>query len=111
MTYTEYTETYKWMLKKYPHTSALWDENEEKEITLTTTNQRRSGSRWVDVEAKTEKINYEFYANTVEAVPFFRGIGGKETVKTTYTKYGLIPYEIFSISPSGDQRTVRRFVF
>ena len=111
MTYLEFKKTYKWMLDKYFDTRNLWDETEEKKITLTTVRQRRSGSRWVDVEATTEKISYENYANIIDAVPFFRGLGGKETVKTTYTKYGLIPYKSFSTSPSGDQRTVRTFVF
>jgi hypothetical protein len=111
MTYTEYTESYEWMLKKYPDTRALWDETEEEKITCTTTNQRRSGSRWVDVDTKTEKVSYRYYANVIESVPFFRGIGGTETVKTTYTKYGLIPFENFSTSPDKQVRTVRRFVF
>lgn len=116
MTYEEFTKTYRWMLKKYPQTSSMFpSKDKENEIigTVTRTKFCKDGSRWVRVEEsfniKEEPITRTNYCNGVDAIPFFRGCGGKELVQMGYTKMGYIPVKITSISPWGDTKTVREY--
>lgn len=70
----------------------------------------RSGSRWtVTHETVREEMTAEMYCNIVDAVEFFRGIGGKEIVERGYTRHGYIPVKIHSISPSRDAKTIYKF--
>lgn len=70
-----------------------------------------SGKSWRKTEEFTEEITAEQYCNIVDAVPFFRGIGGKEIVSKGYTYYGYIPVQITSISPNRDAKFVFNFSF
>lgn len=70
-----------------------------------------SGKSWRKTEEEKEWITAEQYCNIVDAVPFFRGIGGKEIVSKGYTYYGYIPVRITSISPSRDAKHVYEFSF
>ena len=59
----------------------------------------------------TEMIDSETYNNIVDAIPLFRGLGGREIVRLEkYSKYGynLVKY-INSISPDGTQSVIYRF--
>lgn len=109
MTYLEFRTTYKWMLKQYPGTSFAF--NFPKEIRKVEKRYHKSGTRWVLESETAEMIDGTFYANCVDAVPFFRGIGGYEKVTMAYTRQGYIPVEINSISPDKTQKTVREFSF
>lgn len=109
MTYLEFRSTYKWMLKQYPETSFAY--NFPKEIREVKKQYRKSGSRWVLESETAEMIDGTFYANCVDAVPFFRWIGGHERVTMAYTRQGYIPVEISSISPDKTQKTVREYHF
>jgi hypothetical protein len=55
----------------------------------------------------TKKITYDIYRNSIDAIPFFENLGGREEVSIDYTFAGNIPVEIASISPDGTQKTVR----
>ena len=110
MTYNEIKTNYKWIVKKAPDVTNFSD-IDGKIITMTETRYTKRGGRWIETEARTEKIPVEFYLNTVDAVPFFKGLGGREKLVLTYTTYGYIPVEIQSISPAGENKTVRRFSF
>lgn len=110
MTYNEIKTNYKWIVKKAPAVTNLCDVDGEI-ITLTETRYTKRGGRWIETEARTEKIPVEFYLNTVDAVPFFKGLGGRERMIFSYTVYGYLPIEIQSISPAGENKTVRRFSF
>lgn len=110
MTYKEFKTTYKWIIKRNPDITSLYGV-EEKVITVTETRYTKRGARWQEVETTTEKVNAEYYMNTVDAVPFFRGLGGHERIITAYTRYGLIPVEVHSTRPDGKAKTVRRFKF
>lgn len=109
MTYMEFYDTYSWMHKKYPDTSSFCGKMDERVGTVRTTNYKKHGSRWVETNAETIDITGEYYCNCVDAVPFFRRIGGYEKVSMGYTFMGYIPVEIISISPSKDKKTVRKF--
>ncbi len=107
--YSEFKKQYRWMLKKYPETSNLY--NAENCGKCVITNFIKSGSRWIKKSSMTVDFNGEFYCNTVDAIPFFRNLGGKETVTQAYTKCGYVPVSISSISSDKTQKTTREFIF
>ena len=109
MTYIEFNETYKWMSKKYPYTYSFCSKMDECVGTVVTTKFEKHGSRWKKVGENTEELTGRFYCNCVDAVPFFRNIGGYERVGMGYTYMGYIPVEVVSISPDKMQKVVRDF--
>lgn len=112
MTYKEFKETYKWLVKNYPDATSIYSDNmEEKNGIVKITKQVKTGSRWKTIEEETEEMTRRFYMNCVDAIPFFRNCGGIETVTKCYTKYGLIPVKVISTSPDREQRTIREFIF
>ncbi len=110
MTYNEIKTNYKWTVKKAPDVINLRD-IDGRFITLTETRYTKRGGRWTETESTTELIPVEFYLNSVDAIPFFKNLGGREKLVLAYTQYGHIPVEIQSISPYGENKTVRRFTF
>lgn len=111
MTYREFRETYKYMIKNYPMTAELWQDNPEKNITLTTVRFMKVGTQWKETERKTEKVDFITYANIFDAIPFFKGLGGREIVSKSYTSKGYIPTELNSINPTRTEKTLRIFEF
>lgn len=112
MTYTEFKKTYSWMVKNYPDTYAFCGDMNAPVGNCTIENYHKQGSRWILDETRTETgISNAYYCNTVDAIPFFRNLGGREIVTKCYTKNGYIPVEINSISPNRQQKTVRKFTF
>ena len=109
MTWQEFKKKYKDTLKKYPGIGDLWGRNYT--ITLTTENYEKQGSRWVLVESNTETIPFEYYMNAIDASPFFKNLGGKESISKSYTVAGYVPVEIRSTSPDGKQKTIRKYDF
>lgn len=110
MSYAEFKNDYKWTLKAYPQTTNLF---EVENITLKETRQTKTSrtAGWKTTETKIETINYIYYMNIVDAIPFFRNLGGAETVTKAYTKHGYIPTKIISLSPDKNDRTIREFIF
>lgn len=111
MNYREFKDTYKATIKKYPEITGLYRDNPEKVITCKTINQVKHGSRWTTTEEATEQINYIYYTNVLDGIPFFRNLGGSETVQKAYTKAGYLPIRVLSTSPDRQQRTIREFTF
>lgn len=111
MLYNEFKETYDFMVKKYPDTTYLYTDKEapEKIFTVSIIHQVKSGRNWHTTEAKTEKADFIYYSNVVDAIPFFRNLGGRETVSCSYTKAGYIPTKIISTNPGRTERTIREF--
>ena len=112
MDYRTFKKTYKWMLKKYPRTDAMFPSDDRLHDIigqLTSIHCVKNGKAWAETRREEEDVTRTFYCNAVDAIPFFRGLGGKEIVKLGYTKYGYIPIEIHSISPDGQQKTIRQF--
>lgn len=85
------------------------------EITLTESryNRTASGKNWKNVPYETRKltISAQFYYNCVDAMPFFRNLGGTERATKSYTRYGYIPVTLTSVSPDRQSKTVREFQF
>lgn len=110
MTYQEWKKTYKYASRHWPDVTSLYG-RKDIEIVANTVRAEKRGKKWIITEDKIETVGAEYYMNCVDAVPFFRALGGRETVRKCYTKYGLIPYEIVSISPDREKKTVRTFEF
>lgn len=107
MTYQEFKETYKKVIKKYPETTNLY--NNTYKIIETITNFEKVGSRWIETNKKESEIDYTYYFNVFDAVQFFRNLGGYERVTTSYTIGGYIPTQVISISPERTQKTIRHY--
>jgi hypothetical protein len=100
------------MLKNYPGTYGIFSDDMTGKIgTVETVNYEKRGSRWIETGRKTQDLTPVFYCNSIDAVPFFRGLGGYERLEMRYTYYGYIPGTVNSISPDRKNKTVRRFRF
>lgn len=112
MTYTEFKNTYRWMVKNYPETTGFYRENEFPIGDCEILNYEKENGKWILTESRTETgISNIYYCNVVDAIPFFRNLGGSERITKCYTRHGYIPVEISSISPDRQQKTVRKFNF
>lgn len=113
MTYQEFRKTYKWMLDHYTGTHQVYQNDFDHAILgkVTTTRYERRGSRWVEVDRKREDLTPAYYCNAVDAVPFFRGLGGTERVTCGHTPLAYLPVKISTVSPDKQRRTVREFQF
>ena len=69
----------------------------------------KRGNRWFCDFNETRDTTPAFYFNTIDAIPFFRGLGGYERVTCGYCVRGYVPLEITSISPDRKEKTVRKF--
>lgn len=109
ISYEEFRNTYKTLLKKYYEISNLYGNNYK--ITLTKTEFCKIGSRWKETKKETKEVDYIHYCNVFDAVYFFKNLGGYERTNTAYTIAGHIPTEQISISPSREKKSVYHFTF
>ena len=110
MNWNESAATYKWMLRHYPNTHYMCNANDLK-VECEIIHYEKRGTHWKEMEREREIASNLYYCNCVDAVPWFRNIGGRETVKCKYTTYGYIPYFISSLSPDRTQKVTREFKF
>ena len=73
----------------------------------------KEGTKTVFVEDAKEirNIEREEYARYIDAAPFFRSLGGSETITSSYTCTGYVPVRLVSKSPNRDTKIVREFKF
>ena len=73
----------------------------------------KEGRKTVYELVKTEEreMERENYKNYVEAAPFFRRLGGSETLDRSYTCAGYLVNKITSKSPDRQKKNVARFYF
>ena len=111
MNYQEFRKAYSWTLKKYPGTFELFcgDFESFKIGSVKETIYTKSGRGWKKVTEYTKDVTPAYYFNTVDAVPFFRNLGGRETVEVGYCVRGYVPLKVSSISPDRDKKIVREF--
>lgn len=110
-TYLEFKSAYKWSIKKYPCIDSLCNYSAFIRLEKTSYSRTEPHTKWIETDRKTELVDIEFYLNTIEAIPFFKAIGGKELVDMSYTKAGYIPTRVNSLSPSRTEKIVYRFIF
>ena len=106
--FKELKETYSWAFKQYPDVSSVIG---YKNIGFEQINYTKQGSKWVEDEKESGNVDWEFYLNTIDAVPFFKNMGGKEKLDVKYTKVGKVPFQVTSINPDGTEKIVRTFNF
>lgn len=113
MTYSEFRKTYKWMLDHYTGTHQVYQNDFDHALIgkVKTTRYERRGGRWAEVDSKREDLTPAFYCNCIDAVPFFRGLGGTERITCGYTPLAYLPVSISSTSPDRKTRIVREFQF
>ena len=83
-------------------------------ITLTqTTFELKAGTKtaYKQTEHTTKEIDEQHYKNIIESCPFFRRLGGSETITRAYTSKGYVPVKLTSISPDRQTKIVREFKF
>lgn len=112
MNYNEMRTNHGWMLKQYPGIGNLAGLDDETTIgKLTTEHYEKVGSRWKLVKTDREDFTVRNYVYSVDAIPFFRNLGGRETVTMGYSVMGYLPIEISSISPDKRQKVKRTYRF
>lgn len=79
-----------------------------------TTELKKEGTKtvWVKQPAPApERITETQYNNIVDAMPFFRRVGGSETASKEYTAAGYKVTQIISTSPDKHKRSIYKFEF
>ena len=109
--YTDWKQAYKYSVKTWPDVTAMYGNDARIIVTERETRQTRTGSRWTTESEEERRRPLTEYMNIIDAVPFFRNIGGTETVTTNYTRWGKIPTKIISTSPDKETRVIREFTF
>ena len=110
MTYQEFKSnpSYKAILKKFPDLLSGFGATGYT-YQLTKKEYEKVGSRWKLVDSETRDVSFENYMNVISAGPFFKNLGGRETLSKSYTPLGYVPVEVNSISPDGTQKSVWSF--
>jgi len=66
---------------------------------------------WKETETEERIIPEEWYTNSVDAAPFFRRLGGSETLQREYTCRGYKVVRIISKSPDRQIKVIREYSF
>lgn len=109
MPYIEFCKKFHRTLKRYPGMECTYNPHYAYEVT--TTKYYKVGGKWHEkTEEKTvETVPGNYYMNMIDAIPFFRNLGGSERVQMGYTLAGYIPTQLSSISPDGKEKILRKF--
>ena len=111
MSYTEFKSNYKETIKKFHNLPELWTENNDKNIIETLTELEKIGGEWEIVTVRKTEIDYIYYSNVLESIPFFNGFGSKETIIKSNTKYGVLPVKLTRTAPNKERKTIREYKF
>ena len=72
---------------------------------ITQTRQEKKAGKWVIVSGSTETVDSEWVKRFMDAIPFFKGLGGKEETQGSKAS----PKKHTSTSPCGTMRTITEF--
>lgn len=110
MTYSEFKNQNAWMIKNYSGTDRIFSDDMEQIIgTYTKESFIKSGSHWKQITKEINPLSREIYCNIVNAVPFFRNLGGYERIECSYTMLAYLPIKINSISPDRNNKVTCTF--
>jgi hypothetical protein len=75
--------------------------------------EKKQGTKtvWETKQTENENITEQQYKNIIEAAPFFRRLGGSESMQKAYTCKGYTVVRNISTSPDKQNRTIRSFEF
>ena len=107
--YIEFRKKFHRTLKAYPGMECTY--NPHYVYRVETTKYYKRGNKWIEKEGEKmiETVPGNYYMNMIDAIPFFRNLGGSERVTMGYTLAGYIPVQLSSISPDGKEKIVRKF--
>ena len=112
MNYSEYKNTYKKSIKKWPGITALFNRDDIKIIcTEKTFSRNGTRGRWYLEDLKGVVYTWINYTNNIDAYFFFKNLSSYSRVNCNYTKYGYIPVECIEISPDKTAKVVYSFTF
>jgi hypothetical protein len=83
-------------------------------ITMKTTDfELKPGTKgvYIQTDTATQEIGTGELTNIIESCPFFRRLGGSETLERNYTCRGFMPVKLTSKSPCRTIKTVRQFIY
>lgn len=83
-------------------------------ITMTKTSYRlKDGTKTVfkQYETETKTITKEQMQNIISSSPFFRKLGGTETLTRDYTCAGYVPISLISKNPERTEKIIRTFKY
>ena len=109
MSYAEFKKNYPYSVKHF-HIDGIFCFSGIITETRTEYTRNSEHGKWKEVNKETEKINFEYYMNVIESIPFFKRLGSEKVYKG-YSIVGYIPLEIVSISPCKTEKIVRKFYF
>ena len=69
----------------------------------------RKDNEWVETGKEEREITERFYENIINSKHFFTNLGGIEKHTKYNTCIGYIVTSVISISPDGENKTIRRF--
>lgn len=74
---------------------------------------KKAGTKtvWVADKTETKEVDGEYCRRVEESAPFFRRLGGSETIERGYTYQGYRMVRNVSTSPDRQTRTVRAYEF
>ena len=100
------------MLNMYPGTDRVYRENMSEKIGgLKMETYEKIGGKWKIVSRECSELTPAIYCNSVDAIPFFRNLGGYERIEMNYTRLAYLPVVISSINPDRTKKVVRTFLF
>ena len=112
MNYSEYKNTYKKSIKKWPEITTLFNRDDVKIIcTEKTFSRNGTRGRWYLNDLKEVNYTWINYTNNIDAYFFFKNLSSYSRVNCNYTKYGYIPVECIEISPDKTVKVVYSFTF
>lgn len=109
MNYKEFSTAYKKTLHRYPGMECTFNADTKYELTQVQYEKIDGSNKWIEVDRKSKIITGQHYMNIIDAIDFFRNLGGRETVSMGYTYVGYIPVELKSINPDITVKVVRTF--
>ena len=107
MTYQEFRNTYKNLLKKHCEISNLYEAGYI--IEMTKTEYYKIGTQWKEYKKEVKEVDYIHYCNIFDSIQFFKNLGGYEKTEKSYTCAGYIPTTQTSISPDRTKKSVYSF--
>ena len=78
-------------------------------VSMETIRYEKKDNEWVETGKEEREVTESFYENIINSKHFFTNLGGIEKHTKYNTCIGYIVTSVISISPDGENKTIRRF--
>lgn len=109
ITFKDFMKAHKFTAGKMTNIGSLYGIEKKVFILTQITYTKNERGKWTETDRTTEKVTPEFYLNTIDAVPFFRNMGGLERLESGYTYFGYMPIKVSSTNPDRTKKIERLF--